>query len=489
MGFLLLHSGQASAKKLLKRLNDCTGVKNLEPVASQDVVIRWGNTLGNDDDGRVLNPRIAIENTRDRRFMLRMLQLNGVRTPLRDMDTERGEFERRLRVSRYYRVPVFNMQVLTCFRSDKKSVWINQDISKINHHFREVPIDEDKYTTRITRLAVRAIHSLGLDFGLVSLAVSSRGFCYVLDVNPAPVLKGKLLELYVDAFNEWIATEQSSPVECRDFKMGADLEFMLRSNQGKLVLASRFLPRNGEVGYDDVSINRDGRRHPVAELRPVPASEPLQLFENLRTTLLQAKRMIPRPTLEWMAGSMPFPNFPIGGHIHFSSLPLSSRLIKALDTYLGFPVMMIESESTALKRRPKYGFLGDIRLKAHGGFEYRTPGSWIVSPEIAQAVLCLAYLVAVHHRELKMTPFIHLENQKDFYMCDKWALQSLFVDIWKTIENTSTYKLYEEKLKIIPEMVHANMSWNENGDIKKRWGIEYKKKNTSKKKSAAGLNA
>jgi hypothetical protein len=486
MGFLLLHSGQASARKLLRRLNDCAGVENLEPVASQDVVIRWGNRLGNDDDGRVLNPRLAIENTRDRRFMLQMLKLNGVRTPLRENETERGEFERRLHVSRYYRVPVFNMQALACFRSDKKSVWINQDIARRNHHFREVPIDEDKYTSRIASLAVRAIHALGLDFGLVSLAVSSRGFCYVLDVKPAPVLKGRLLELYANAINEWIAKEKTAPAEIQDFKMGADLEFMLRSNQGKLVLASRFLPRKGEVGYDDVSINRDGRRHPVAELRPSPADDPLQLFENIRLTLRQAQRLIPRASLGWLAGSMPFPNFPIGGHIHFSSLPLSSRLIKALDTYLGFPVMMIEYSDTALKRRPKYGFLGDIRLKSHGGFEYRTPGSWIVSPEIAQAVLCLAYLVAIHHRQLTMTPFIHLENQKEFYQCDKWALQSLFFDVWRQIENTATYKRYEEQLKVIPEMVRANMSWNENSDIKRRWGIEYKKRSPLKKKMATG---
>ncbi|WP_018133365.1 putative amidoligase domain-containing protein [Effusibacillus pohliae] len=467
MGYLLLHAGQPTAKRLLRRIPEFDGVVGMGPITSHDRVIRWGNTSGSDlEPEQVLNPKAAILATRSRSEMLSILRLNGVRCPY----SEEQEKERSISIIRHYRVPVFNMRALALFRSDSKLIWLDRRINQISERFREVRPDEDKVATRISRLAIRAVHALGLDFGLVSLGLTSKGFSYVLDVWPAPVLKDRLLDLYEAAIRDWMRAEESP--DTPSFLMGTDLEFMLRNPEGRLVVASKYLPRSGKVGCDALSIRRAGTRFPLAEIRPDPSSSPLRLVKNIEDTLLEAKRMIPRQ-LHWLAGSMPLRNYGIGGHIHFSNLPLSSQLVKALDNYLALPVMMLEDTSASSRRRPKYGFLGDVRLKSHGGWEYRTLGSWLISPDIAKAVVCLAYLVANHYRQLKRAPFLSPELQRAFYLGDKRMLRPYFEEIWGDIQQTGTYERYKEELDLIADMVRNEESWDELADIRRAWGIRY----------------
>ncbi|GAX91791.1 putative amidoligase domain-containing protein [Effusibacillus lacus] len=466
MGYLLLHTGQPTAKRLLRRIPKLTGIESLESVTNKDLVIRWGNTIGSDSVPEVtLNPRFAILATRSRHEMQSIFRVNGIRC----LSSTEGR-ERSVSLSRHYRVPVFNMRALALYRIDGNPIWLNKRISQVQENFREIRLDEDKIATRVTRLAVRAVHALGLDFGLVSIGMTSQKVLYVLDVSPTPVLKEKLLDHYVNAILDWISEEEYPFTP--SFLMGTDLEFVLRNQEGKLVIASSYLPRNGKVGCDALSIRRLGRRFPLAELRPDPSSSPLDLVNNIEETMKVAKRLVPKH-LQWLAGSMPLKKFAIGGHIHFSNLPLSSRLIKAMDSYLALPVMLLEDTSASVKRRPKYGFLGDIRLKSHGGWEYRTLSSWIVSPEIARAVLCLAHLVATHYWDLRKTPLSLPELQKAFYNGDKETLRPFFEDLWKDIQSTNTYQRYEEYLDIIPNMIQKGESWDESNDIKRTWGIKY----------------
>jgi hypothetical protein len=498
MGYQLLHSGQPSAKRLLKRVVECTGVENLDPVASQDVVIRWGCVAG--DDSRAsytLNPREAILNSTNRLRMLRVLKLNGIYSPAIGAGQESqsdlaGEVmldsAKKVKMVRHYRVPIFDMQPLALFRADAKDVWLDYRVKQSKERFLEVDFDEDKYATRAVRLALRSLHALGLDFGLVTIGITTRDRTICINVNPTPILHGRMLDLYADALNAYITRDMAETREWQQegkigqpFMIGTDLEFMLRSAQGKMVLASKYLPRKGNVGCDDRSLNHDGTRFPLAELRPEPADYPEELMANIRKTMGQAMHLIKSKNLQWLAGSMPFPRFPLGGHIHFSDLPFSSRLIKAFDNYVGFPIMMIEASQTAMKRRPKYGFLGDVRFKAHGGFEYRTPGSWIVSPEVANAVIALSYVVATHYRDLNTELFSSSEKQRLFYNADKPELMHDFQRIWRQIENTSSYRRYQQALRVIPDMVRQGIAWNEAVDIRRTWGIGQEEPKTQQK--------
>ncbi|BCJ85734.1 putative amidoligase domain-containing protein [Effusibacillus dendaii] len=463
MGYLLLHNGQQAASRLLRRIPSLAGVEGNYPLNPEDRVIRWGSTYGNDMDADVvLNPRSAIFATRSKQEMISILQQYGVRC------LEPGK-EKSISFTRYYRVPVFNMRALALFRAEGKTVWLDRRISQINEKFKEVSMETDRYATRVTRMAIRAIHTLGLDFGIVSVGVSEKGLTYVIDLSPTPVLRDRLLTLYSRAIQRWMEEEESDPVS--SFTMGADLEFMLKNREGKMVLASKFLPRQGSVGCDALSIRRDGTRFPLAEIRPEPDSSPLHLVKNIEETLLEARQLLPRRLL-WLAGSMPFRNYGIGGHIHFSNLPLSSRLVKALDNYLALPIAMIENPQTSAKRRPKYGFLGDIRLKSYGGWEYRTLSSWLVSPTVTTAVLCLAHLAATHYKELNRRPLLSFALQDAFYRGNQQTLRPYFDEIWRDIQSTSTYEMYKDQLEIIPTLVHSEKIWDESTDIRATWGIE-----------------
>ena len=98
---------------------------------------------------------------------------------------------------------------------------------------------------------------------------------------------------------------------------------------------------------------------------------------------------------------MPFRGHPIGGHIHFSQIQLTTDLLHALDTYLAIPDLLVEGSHRSRRRRRRYGYLGEYRLEGHGGFEYRTLSSWITTIHRAQATLSLAKIIAVEYPRLK----------------------------------------------------------------------------------------
>src|SRR5690606_14491149 len=98
--------------------------------------------------------------------------------------------------------------------------------------------------------------------------------------------------------------------------IGADPEFLLFAPDGRLVFADAFLPKRGPAGCDAAYI--DGRRmYPLAEVRPIPASEPLDLLRNTYRALRAASLRIADPRLRWLAGGWPACGYPIGGHLHF----------------------------------------------------------------------------------------------------------------------------------------------------------------------------
>ncbi|MDI3256318.1 MAG: hypothetical protein QJR01_01080 [Kyrpidia sp.] len=465
MPVIVLHSGQASAKRLQRRL--ARMVEDEEPSQLPSVVIRWGNPEVPDPRGStVLNGSNAVHRASVRERVWTLLARYGIHTPKESPESE----IRRLNLVRQYRIPVFDHAALSCFRSEDRNIWINRRLSRIREDYVEFPEESDRETVRACRLAVRATHALGLDFALVSLGVGPKGRLYVLDVSPTPVLNGRLFDLFGDAFASYVELCVRQPDPPRPI-LGADLEFMLRGQTGKIVPASRYFPRRGEVGCDDRTLHGNAGILPLAEIRPAAAASPIRLVRHIRDALVEAARLCPTRKVKWIAGSMPFRGFPIGGHIHVSGVEPGSRLVRALDTYIALPVALLEDPGSARVRRQKYGFLGDIRRKSHGGFEYRTPGSWLVSPEISTAVLCLADIVVRHHRELKEWPFADPEVQAAFYDSDRSVLKPIFTTVWKQLKELSSYQMYEDYLSIIPWMIEQDLTWDESVDIRDTWDI------------------
>ncbi|MCL6453408.1 MAG: hypothetical protein K6T78_07225 [Alicyclobacillus sp.] len=472
MTYYLLYRGQPSAKRLLKRVANLRPFTTASELRSDDVVIRWGATDTPDPvNTQVLNPSAAVARTRSRSEMAQFLRRVGVRV------VSKGSNQPTF--LRHYRFPIFDLQALTCFRADQGAAWLNQRIQRVPEHFREVPLDDDKVTTRAMYYALRALHALGLDHGLVSVSMAPQGVLYVVDVTPAPVLSGRLLDLYANAVEASIDRDAESP---SPFLLGTDVELMLRNSAGKMVLASRYFTRKGAIGCDDRSIQFDGKRLPLLELRPAPAAQPMTVVSNLRALMVEASETINREGVEWRAGSMPFRPFSIGGHIHFSGIPFSSRLVRVLDNYLGLPLMVVEDPRTAVLRRKRYGFYGDVRHKDHGGFEYRTPASFVVSPEVTAAALALAYVIGHHHRELPIpTDLYEASLQRAFFQGQAEVLAPLAEHNLTLLSRFSAYQRVREQIEPLIAMIQSRTVWNEDIDVRVAWGIPLSKKKPTKR--------
>ncbi|PWI58252.1 putative amidoligase domain-containing protein [Sulfoacidibacillus thermotolerans] len=488
MTYYLLHSGQMSAERLAAEVPRLVATEELRYVGPEDVVIRFGNTEDPDRGRWTINRRESLLVADSRRALLKTLRRAGVHCPRFTNRDE--EAETRNQLIRHYRVPVFNLRALTCFRTEGRMVWLSKRINQIQDHFSEVGLEADEETRKVSLLAVRAMHAVGLEFGLVSIGIGQKGRPIVLDISATPVCKGRLLRLFATAIEDFIAVDEqiSQGVE-EKILLGTDLEFMLRSRQGKLIPASRYFPMRGKVGCDDRTLAGNRALRPLAEIRPQPAETPEVLCKNIELALREAQKFAPAAHPEWVAGSAPFEHFPIGGHLHFSGVPYTARIVNLLDAYVGMPLMLIEDPMTATRRRPKYGFLGDIRHKSYGGFEYRTPASFLVDPNIALGALALAYVIAHHHAEL---PYIELHDAsrlRAFYRNDRDFLLPIAKEVYANIKQTSSYLPYREAIDLIFAMIQSDEVWDESVDIRKAWQLPIPIKASGKKKIQSSVQA
>lgn len=316
------------------------------------------------------------------------------------------------------------------------------------------------------QLAIRSIYALGYDVGVVDVGIYPVAPRYrvVRLSNSIPAVVQKELEELIQKQHEAFY-QDATPI------MGADLEFVLRHKNGKFALASDYVSKLGRVGYDAIWLPNQKGKHPIAELRPRPDSDPLVLFKNVYACLLLAKRKI-NGNLSWLAGGHPLKGFPIGGHLHFSNIPLNSRLIRSLDNYLTLPLFILESQ-VSLTRRPKYGFLGDVREQFHGGFEYRTPPSWLVRPRVARGILCLSKVLTADYKNLVWMPTLNKDVQFSFYKGDKEYIYPFVTWLWQELkERCPSYALYQKELDDFYGLVQSRYEWDEFDDIRRWWKID-----------------
>lgn len=323
---------------------------------------------------------------------------------------------------------------------------------------------------KLSELAKRIFLIMGLDIGMVRLAYTARRRLRVVGIDPSPVMRNRDLDQFLDKIDEIYLLDKTLPT--RNVKLGADPEFMIfNSKTNRMLSASQFFPRDGLVGCDNIRMpNRQQR--PVAEIRPHPSSCPLKLSGNIKQALDTANRMAPYQNIKWLAGSQPGGAYSIGGHIHFSNTRLNASIIRALDNYIALPIFLLEDPVPAMRRRRRYGFLGDYRVKDYGGFEYRTPASWLVSQQITTAVLCLAKIVASSYHVLSKNFLNSVEAQRAFYGGDQDYFRPIFPELWEDIERTQMYKEYQEELQVLVEMISGQTTWNEKGDFRKAWKLK-----------------
>lgn len=207
-------------------------------------------------------------------------------------------------------------------------------------------------------------------------------------------------------------------IKYEDLKLGCDPELAVAKG-GVEYRAGLLFNFEDSVGTDRVS--------QIAEIRPGVSKDPLILVTKIRKLLSIAKEYTPAD-ITFYAGHFPL-RCPIGGHIHFN-VPLldaddsGSRLIETIDTiHWSFSNIVDDVSQRARRMETGYGHRKSVRHKEHG-FEYRTPGSWLLSPSIALVELTLmkvAYLLwsqganikAIKGRLRDQTFLLSLKNEID----------------------------------------------------------------------------
>ncbi|WEK55797.1 MAG: hypothetical protein P0Y55_07055 [Candidatus Cohnella colombiensis] len=318
---------------------------------------------------------------------------------------------------RRYIVTVFDLMALYATR-----IYSTKNSDQL--HSQKLPreIVDDRIFKILAKASVHAIYVLGLDFGRVVVDLDERGRTTIVlihsDLSPNTSEEETILSEEVTRFaTEW-KQEATNGVTVM---LGADPEFVLLSPEGKVVPASRYFPREGATGCDSIVIR--GIRHwPLVELRPSPEQEPAALAVQVRRLLASASRRTAGAPLTWRAGAWPIRGLPLGGHVHLSGAALTSERLRALDNAVALPLRLLEPP-TAASRRPRYGSLGDFRRQSHGGFEYRTPPSWLVSQRLCCGVLALSKLATEHSRTLAShRPLDDDKMREAFYSGDRTVL-------------------------------------------------------------------
>jgi len=348
---------------------------------------------------------------------------------------------------RLFEVPVFHLKALA--------------VRRIGPGAGLLPSDWDgphPLRRRLEAAAIKALYAAGRDFGTVRLAASDDGAVWLAGPFGEPTERD--LPLWAEAVESFRAelAEEAETGRRREILIGADPEFLLVGPDGRVVSASRYFSRDGAAGSDALRVSGQ-LRCPVAELRPDPAVDPDGLMRGIRGLLRRAEALTAaagRP-LRWLAGGMPVPGFALGGHLHLS-IPPSARLLRVLDSCVALPLAAAE-DARAVKRRPRYGALGDFRVKSHG-FEYRTPPSWLVSPLAAQAAFAIALLAARHTAELAMLTGLPGETP------DAMARR-----VHDAMRRVSGYAVYRRWIAPFFAALERGAVWREDADFRPKWGL------------------
>ncbi|MBD2869847.1 putative amidoligase domain-containing protein [Paenibacillus arenilitoris] len=329
---------------------------------------------------------------------------------------------------------------------------------------------DDPAMRRVVRTAVQALYALGLDIGEAEVALGGDGRTAVRDAWPK-LSDARLEAAALRRFAAWHAAAGAGDADRRELLIGADPEFVLVTPAGKIASASRFFGAGvgGAAGADAVLVRRRVL-FPVAELRPEPAREPAELAANLRRLMLRAAERIGEPALRWAAGAMPVPGLALGGHIHISGAPLTARLLRLLDSFAAFPLALVE-DPAGRARRPRYGTLGDFRPQPHGGFEYRTLPSWLVSPAAAKAAFALALLCAREAMNLAYIPALEERYAAAYYAGDREELAGCLDGVASSLAATASYSGLERYIEPLLEAARRGSRWDESADIRAKWRI------------------
>lgn len=373
---------------------------------------------------------------------------------------------------REYVLFVFQTDVLLIYRSKKETAWLAEGRSQQRKSFEKVPLHHKAREVRkVQELSIRALYALGLDYGMIKCGIAQGNQVMVAHINPSPLASGEMQKAFVKSVEEYTNELTKGKMPLEQIQLGADPEFIVRSPKGHLIIASKYLPFRGQVGCDAIWIGKNRSHKPLVEVRPDPTPDPRKLVIRIYEGLIQVGKKMNAVSGKWLAGALPHPGFPLGGHVHFSGIKPNFKVLRALDNYLALPFIVIEDQQNGRKRRSKYGFLGDYRRKDYGGFEYRTLPSWLVSPVLTKGTLALAKCIVVNYRTLPQNPLAAYELQQAYYDGDKSKVRAYVDELWEDLRDLDDYQRYQTYLEPFYRYLTSKRTWDENKDFRRVWRL------------------
>jgi len=275
-----------------------------------------------------------------------------------------------------------------------------------------------------------------------------------------------------------------------DLLVGCDPEIVFTDKNNVLIPAHTILTKNKTVAF-----GCDGHP-PICELRPGVASTPFEMIARIKNVFEQAYtkgldfKNGTLTQLNWLAGHYK-KNKPLGGHIHFAGVTSSKirTIVQNLDIYIELLSELIDPKEEKRKRRNNgaphhngggnvYGNLGDYRTKGTNHFEYRTPGSWLLSPQVSYLYIALAYNIVIGTEigEIKTidTPFeanVTITPQNLNKICTTLRNATTNEEKLGLIIQLSEKNFFQDKkvfLTVLEKTINSlPLKWND--DIKEYW--------------------
>ncbi|CAM3845910.1 MULTISPECIES: putative amidoligase domain-containing protein [Paenibacillus] len=352
--------------------------------------------------------------------------------------------------------------------------WIRHDQTGGASTHHEPELGSGRYADglhrRLEKAAVRSLYTLGAEEGEVVIAARP-GRRYVVEEIRIQGSPGRAVMSAKAAPAGRYNRQSLGGTEAGEgnLLLGMDPEFILMKDNGEIVHASEFMQRGGLAGSDAVRF-RGEVIYPLAELRPDPKAQPKELIRELQRAMREAYALITDRTLSWRAGALPYRDFPLGGHIHFSGVPLNISLLQVLDNYLALPLALLE-DPQGRQRRPRYGFLGDFRRQPYGGFEYRTLPSFLISPFVTKFSLAIAYLAAKYSDLLPARPLNAERYHRAYYEGDKAVLRECVPGWHRDLSALPEYPQFAFEIEKALSYIESGRTWDESRDIRPLWNI------------------
>lgn len=254
-----------------------------------------------------------------------------------------------------------------------------------------------------------------------------------------------------------------------DFTIGADPEFLCVDNRGRTVPSSSAL---ADSNNDEFGCDGNGTTY---ELRPEPSRNPMKIVNNIRDIFI--RQTIEQPKFlgyKWIAGSW-HNRYPLGGHVHFGLTKNQidhPTAVNFLDHYVGLISLLLENPVQGRRRRSDgYGHMGDMRNDHDWGFEYRPMSSWLSSPYVAAAMLCLSKTVMFEVMNNPKFQWHKFALPEHFESVDHPKILAKFPEIWKDITKMHLYQHYKPYLDFIYFLVSNKLSWLSTNSMRDTWGV------------------